>query len=65
MSVNEYYKEIEMGMIHTNIEEDREAKMAHFIVGLNPEIADATWRSGIWWRKLKKLKATQSEEIYG
>jgi len=40
MSVEDYYKEMEIAMIRANIEEDREATMARFIGGLNKEIAD-------------------------
>ncbi|XP_010546474.1 PREDICTED: uncharacterized protein LOC104818554 [Tarenaya hassleriana] len=39
-SVEEYYKEMEMLMIRTNIEEDREETMERFIGGLNQEIQD-------------------------
>ncbi|PNX68551.1 hypothetical protein L195_g056230, partial [Trifolium pratense] len=34
MSVEDYYKEMEIAMIKANIEEDREATMARFIAGL-------------------------------
>ncbi|KAJ4728667.1 Mutant gag-pol polyprotein [Melia azedarach] len=40
MSVEDYYKDMEIAMIRANIEEDREATMARFISGLNKEIAD-------------------------
>ncbi|KAJ4717045.1 Mutant gag-pol polyprotein [Melia azedarach] len=40
MSVEDYYKEMEIAMIRANIKEDREATMARFISGLNKEIAD-------------------------
>ncbi|KAJ4708852.1 Mutant gag-pol polyprotein [Melia azedarach] len=40
MSVDDYYKEMEIAMIRANIEEDREATLARFISGLNKEIAD-------------------------
>ncbi|XP_031276789.1 uncharacterized protein LOC116135233 [Pistacia vera] len=40
MSVEDYYKEMEIAMIRANIEEDREATMARFIAGLNKKIAD-------------------------
>ncbi|XP_052173757.1 uncharacterized protein LOC127789046 [Diospyros lotus] len=39
-SVEEYYKEIEVAMIRANVTEDREATMAHFLNGLNREIAN-------------------------
>ena len=39
-SVDEYFKEMELSMIRANIDEDREATMARFLHGLNPEIAD-------------------------
>ena len=40
MSVEEYYKEIEIAMIRANVEEDRETTMAKFIGGLKKEIVD-------------------------
>lgn len=40
MSVEDYYKEMEIAMIRANIDEDREATMARFIGSLNKEIAD-------------------------
>ncbi|KAJ4717044.1 Retrovirus-related Pol polyprotein from transposon 17.6 [Melia azedarach] len=40
MSVENYYKEMEIAMIRANIEENREATIARFINGLNKEIAD-------------------------
>lgn len=40
MSVEDYYKEMEIAMMRANIEEDREATMARFIGGLKKEIAD-------------------------
>ena len=40
-SVEEYYKEMEVTMIRANGEEDRDATMARFLVGLNREIAKA------------------------
>ena len=40
-SVEEYYKEMEVAMVRVNIEEDREATMARFLVGLNEEIQNA------------------------
>jgi hypothetical protein len=39
-SVEDYYKEMEIAMIHANVEEDREATMARFLLGLNREIHD-------------------------
>ena len=39
-SVDEYYKKMEVAMIRTNIEEDRESTMAQFFNGLNPNIAN-------------------------
>jgi hypothetical protein len=39
-SVEDYYKEMEIAMIRANIEEDREATMARFLLGLNLEIHD-------------------------
>ena len=38
--MEDYHKEIEMAMIRANIEEDREAAMARFLVGLNRDIAN-------------------------
>ncbi|KAJ4723247.1 Retrovirus-related Pol polyprotein from transposon 17.6 [Melia azedarach] len=40
MSVEDYYKEMEIAMIRENIEENQEATMAKFVSGLNKEIAD-------------------------
>ncbi|ONK68197.1 uncharacterized protein A4U43_C05F8650 [Asparagus officinalis] len=40
-SVEEYYKEIEVAMIRANVEEDREATIARFLVGLYREIQNA------------------------
>ena len=37
-SVEEYYKEMKVAMVTTNIEEDREATIARFLAGLNSEI---------------------------
>ncbi|KAL0420475.1 UNVERIFIED_CONTAM: hypothetical protein Slati_3070400 [Sesamum latifolium] len=39
-SVDEYYKEMEIAINRTNIMEDNEATMAHFLHGLNWNIAD-------------------------
>ena len=39
-SVEDYYKEMEILMMRANVEEDREATMARFLVGLNREIAN-------------------------
>ena len=39
-SVEDYYKEMEIAMIRANVEEDREATMARFLVGLNREIVN-------------------------
>ena len=36
--VDDYYKEMEVAMIHANIQEDREATMAWFLAGLNYDI---------------------------
>jgi hypothetical protein len=38
--MNEYYKEMKVGMIRANVEEDLEATMARFLHWLNREIAD-------------------------
>ena len=38
--MEEYYKEMEILMIQANVEEDREAIMARFVVSLNREIAN-------------------------
>ncbi|KAL4386702.1 hypothetical protein GQ457_09G018560 [Hibiscus cannabinus] len=40
MSVEDYFKEMELAMIRANIEEDQETIIARFVSGLNPEIAD-------------------------
>ena len=39
-SVDDYHKEMEIAMIRTNVEEDREATMARFLNGLNRDIAN-------------------------
>jgi hypothetical protein len=39
-SVEDYHKEMEVAMIRANVEEDREAKMARFLSGLNRDIAN-------------------------
>ena len=39
-SVEDYFKEMEIVMIRANVEEDREATMARFLMGLNREIHD-------------------------
>ncbi|KAL2248275.1 UNVERIFIED_CONTAM: hypothetical protein Sindi_2679800 [Sesamum indicum] len=39
-SIDEYYKEMDIAMIRTNIIEDNEATMARFLHGLNRDIAD-------------------------
>ena len=39
-SVEDYHKEMEIAMIRANVEEDREATMARFLVGLNRDIAN-------------------------
>ena len=36
--MEEYYKEMEVAMVRSNIEEDREAAMARFLEVLNREI---------------------------
>jgi len=40
LTVEEYYKEIEMTLVRANIEEKTEDTMAHFLSGLNPDIRD-------------------------
>ncbi|KAL4311064.1 hypothetical protein GQ457_01G018730 [Hibiscus cannabinus] len=40
MSVEDYFKEMELAMIRANIEEDQEITIARFISVLNPEIAN-------------------------
>jgi hypothetical protein len=39
-SVEDYYKEMEIAMIRANVEEDWEATMARFLLGLNRKIHD-------------------------
>jgi hypothetical protein len=39
-SIEDYYKEMVIAMIRANVEEDREATMARFLLGLNREIHD-------------------------
>ena len=38
--MDEYFKEMELSIIRANVNEDREATMARFLHGLNPEITD-------------------------
>ncbi|XP_040869840.1 uncharacterized protein [Glycine max] len=40
LTVEEYYKEMEMALLRANIKEDSEDTMARFLNGLNPEIRD-------------------------
>ncbi|XP_052487981.1 uncharacterized protein LOC128041720 [Gossypium raimondii] len=40
LSVEDYFKEMEIAMIRANVEEDREATMARFLAGLNRDIAN-------------------------
>ena len=39
-SVEDYYKEMQIPMTQANVEEDREATMARFVVGLSREISN-------------------------
>jgi hypothetical protein len=39
-SVEEYYQELQIGMLHCNLEETEDAAMARFFTGLNHEIQD-------------------------
>ncbi|KAL4336119.1 hypothetical protein GQ457_07G005380 [Hibiscus cannabinus] len=39
-SVEDYYKDMEIAMIHANVEEYRESTMARFLAGLNRDIAE-------------------------
>jgi hypothetical protein len=39
-TIKEYYQELQMGMLHCNIEEDEEPAMARFLGGLDHEIQD-------------------------
>ena len=41
MSMEDYYKEIEMAMMRANLQEDSEATMARFNRGLNPDLQEA------------------------
>ena len=40
LTMEEYYKEIEMSLVRANIEEEIEDTMTHFLSGLNPNIRD-------------------------
>lgn len=40
MSMDEYYKEMEILMMCANLEEESEALMARFMGGLNPKIRE-------------------------
>jgi hypothetical protein len=37
-SVEEYYQELQIGMLHCNLEEREDAAMAQFFAGLNRKI---------------------------
>lgn len=39
-TVEEYFRDMEIAMIRANIEESRDATLARFLAGLNPDIAD-------------------------
>jgi hypothetical protein len=39
-SVEEYYQELQIGMLHCNLEDREDAAMAQFFAGLNHEIQD-------------------------
>ena len=39
--MEDYYKGMEIAMIRENVEEDREATMARFLVGLNQKIVNS------------------------
>jgi hypothetical protein len=39
-SVEEYYQELQIGMLRCNLEEREDAAMARFVAGLNHEIQD-------------------------
>ena len=40
LTVDEYYKEMEMTLVRANIEEESEDTMTHFLSGLNLDIRD-------------------------
>ena len=40
LTVEKYYKEMEMTLVRTNIEEETKDTMTHFLSGLNPDIRD-------------------------
>lgn len=40
MSVEDYFKEMEMAVMHADIHEDAEATMTRFLRGLRPEIVE-------------------------
>jgi hypothetical protein len=39
-SVEEYYQELQIGILHCNLEEREDAAMAQFVAGLNHKIQD-------------------------
>ncbi|KAH9680244.1 hypothetical protein KPL71_026482 [Citrus sinensis] len=62
-SVEDYHKEMEIIMIRTNIEEEREATMARFLHGLNQDIAnvvDMVHMAMKVERQLKKKGSTRT-----
>ena len=40
LTVEAYYKEMEMALVRANIEEDTKDTMNHFLIDLNPDIRD-------------------------
>ncbi|KAL2225724.1 UNVERIFIED_CONTAM: Transposon Ty3-I Gag-Pol polyprotein [Sesamum indicum] len=67
-SVDEYYKEMEIAMIRTNIIEDNEATMARFLHGLNREIADMVHQAIKVEQQLKRrghLRKTSNSSAFG
>ena len=40
LTVEEYYKEMDMALMRANIEEETEDTMTRFLSGLNPDIRD-------------------------
>jgi hypothetical protein len=40
MIVQEYYQELQNGMLHCGVVDDNEDKIAHFYAGLRPKIQD-------------------------
>ncbi|XP_019435394.1 PREDICTED: uncharacterized protein LOC109341876, partial [Lupinus angustifolius] len=66
-SVDEYFKEMELALLRSNFHEDREATMARFLHGLNPEIQDIVELQPYYppntWKDKSKKEGNATKEI--